>query len=253
MPPFRQSTYYITVIKKGTGQKSIGLFKFPIVNKTLLLVPKRVMQASQYWSLNCSGYILSFNIDFFLNNAFPKHLIANKNVLKASIKPFLHLSAGQVKQMEVIFENVLSERKAHPSEKNEMIAVKILELLILSDRFFTNAQESGKESGYNPGIEKFDTLMDKHIGNQRSVSFYAAQLHMHPNHLNHMVKTHTGLTAKRAIDNRITMEAKYLIASSALSIKEIAHQLGFEDPNYFCTFFRTRAHMSPMQYKKAIL
>ncbi len=37
--------------------------------------------------MDTCGYVLLFNIDFFLNNAFPKHLISNKKVLKNSIDP----------------------------------------------------------------------------------------------------------------------------------------------------------------------
>src|SRR5258708_36073594 len=48
VPPNRQSQYFITLIKRGSGQKRIGNFNFPIQNNTLMVIPKRVMHSSSY-------------------------------------------------------------------------------------------------------------------------------------------------------------------------------------------------------------
>lgn len=47
------------------------------------------------------------------------------------------------------------------------------------------------------------------------------------------------------------MEAKYLLSSSSKTIKEIAYELGFVDPNYFNSFFKKAALISPEKYRKA--
>ena len=109
VPPNRQSMYYITLFRKVSGQKSVGMYNFPIANNTLLLIPQRVIHSTLYRSLQCSGYVLNFNIDFFLNNAFPKSLVAEKKVFKSSLKPYLTVSTSQRKQLEPIFEAILQE------------------------------------------------------------------------------------------------------------------------------------------------
>jgi AraC family transcriptional activator of pobA len=72
VPPSRQSQYFINLIKKGSGEKSIGHFTFPIRKDLLMVVPKSATQSSRYWSLDCKGYVLSFNLDFFLQKLIPK-------------------------------------------------------------------------------------------------------------------------------------------------------------------------------------
>lgn len=248
IPPFRQSHYFITLVKKGSGQKSVGHFTFPIKKRTLLITPKRVIHSSRYWS-KCSGYILCFNLDFFLQKAFPKQHIVGKKIFKKSVKPFLTLSEGQVKKLEVIFEYIIKEHKGGLNQKNEMIAVKILELLIHCDRFFSDAHDQGCEEIYNHTIEQFNELLEKQFAVKRSVKFYAESLYLHPNHLNFLSKKHTGLTAKETINNRILMEAKYLLTSCPLSIKEIAHQLGFEYAESFHSFFKKYVQMTPSEYR----
>jgi AraC family transcriptional activator of pobA len=253
VPPSRQSQYFINLIKKGTGEKSIGHFTFPIRKNLLMVVPKSATQSSRYWSLDCKGYVLSFNLDFFLQKSFPKHHIVNKVIFKSSSKPFLILKSDQVKKLEVLFEYILGEHKGKLAEKNVMIACKILELIIHSDRLFSDAQSERKEQIYNPLIEKFNELIEKHHGNQRSVAFYARSLHTHPYHLNSLVKQYTGLTAKETIMNHIVVEAKVLLASTTLTIKEISYKLGFDHPEHFSSVFKKVEKISPTQYRLKLL
>jgi len=253
VPPNRQSQYYIAFIQKGSGEKTVGHFTFPIVKNTLLVIPKRVIHSSKYWSLHCSGYVVMFNIDFFLNNAFPRQLVLNKKVFKNSIRPFLVLSGRQEKILKVIFEHIIAEHRAEDPAKNEMIAIRILELLIQCERFFTEAEALGKEIIYTPLTERFNNLIEQHFTSERSVAFYANALHVHPNHLNAISKKANGLGAKQVIDKRILQEAQYLLKSSYLTVKETAHRLGFENTGYFSSFFRKGAGVSPMQYRDSVI
>ena len=252
VPPNRQSMYYITLFKKGAAWKSVGMFNFPITNNTLLLIPQRVIHSTQYKSLRCSGYVLNFNIDFFLNNAFPKKHIIEKKVFKSSLKPYLSVSSPQRKKLEAIFEYILKENSEALLEKNQMIAIKILELLIFCDRLFTEAEAIGKGSIYHPTLEKFNDLIEQNFTKERAVRFYADALNVHPGHLNFLVKKHNGTNAKKTIDNRLLMEAQSLLAANAYSVKEIADRLGFSNANYFSSFFARMTRMSPTVYRAKV-
>src|SRR5579863_1032254 len=58
IPAYRQSQFFITLIKKGKGEKTIGLYSFPIKRNTLFVIPQKVTQSSKYRSLDCSGFML---------------------------------------------------------------------------------------------------------------------------------------------------------------------------------------------------
>jgi mannose-6-phosphate isomerase-like protein (cupin superfamily) len=55
IPAYRQSQFFITLIKKGRGEKTIGHFSFPIQKNTLLIIPQNVAQSSNYRSLQRIG------------------------------------------------------------------------------------------------------------------------------------------------------------------------------------------------------
>ena len=253
VPAYRQSQFVIALIKKGTGEKTIGHFSFPIQKNIVFVVPQRVTHSSKYYSLNCSGFILFFDIGFFVKHFFPQSLITNKIIFKRSVRPFMTLTNEQVKYLSTIFEYLLEECNQQLINKDEMIAVKVLELLIQCERYFTGTKPYQKAESYSEMIESFNELIQVHSSMEKSVQFYANALHIHPNYLNFLMKKYTGLTAKQTIADHIFLEAKGLLGSPSLSIKEISYKLGFATPGSFSSFFRKMSNMSPSDFRRQML
>lgn len=248
VPPFRHSDFLMIFVRQGTGRRSIGHYSFDIEDNSLAVIPKHVIHAAAYSSKPC-GYLVAFNPDFFLQQAFPYKLLNSKRVLKPSLKPFMVLSPEQSVEISNIFETIIEECNSGFAERKEMIALKLLELLILCDRFFSEEDICNCTAAYSQTVEAFNELIEANFTRRRNVQFYASALHTHPNNLNAVIKKATGLTAKQTITNRVLIEAKYLLASGTLTIKEIAYELGFDDPNYFNSFFKKEQHTTPVQYR----
>ncbi len=253
IPPNRWSYHRIGLLKKGSGEFTTGIYKFKAIKNTLIVVPARVITSSKNWTLDMEGYITLFNMDFFLQNNFSNKYIESKKILNSSIQPYVQLSDTEAKEIEDIFETILEERKSGSSHKNELIAVKMIELLILSERLFDKKQNLETNAPSIDIIKRFMDLLEADFLKERSVKFYADKLAMHPNYLNALIKKHTGLTAKESIQNRLLIETKYLLHSTNLSIKEISNQVGFNDPNYFTSFFTKFENVSPGNYRASFI
>src|SRR5215204_424035 len=249
IPPNRWSYYRIAFVKKGSADFTTGVYKFTAVKDSLVVVPSRVVSSSRNWSLDIEGYILLFNIDFFLQNNFPYKLLEGKKILSPSIHPQIQLSEEQGSQVAEIFQTILKEKHGKKLHKNELIAVKIIELLIMSERFFSQTQPFDENLPSIDITKKFIDLIEAHFLHERSVAFYASELNVHPNYLNAVIKKTTGITAKESIQNRLLLETKFLLHSTKLTIKEIANQVGFSDPNYFTVFFKRSENVSPANYR----
>jgi AraC family transcriptional regulator, transcriptional activator of pobA len=105
------------------------------------------------------------------------------------------LTSEQVSKLSVIFEYLLREYNDHLNNKDEMIATKVLELLLGCDRYLTGAGPEQNGDGYSGLVDSFNALVQKNAKAHRSVQFYADALHLHPNHLNFLMKKYTGTTA----------------------------------------------------------
>ena len=252
IPPYRQSQLFITLVKKGKGEKSIGHYRFPIQTNSLLVVPQRVPHSGNFFSLDCSGYMLSFDVGFFSQHFFPKCLIANKRIFGMKMKPFVTLTSEETERLGAIFEHLLQEYTLQLPHKDEMIAAKVLELLLRCDRLFAHATLSHYHHAYNDIIESFSELVQKHCKKEKSVAFYADALHIHPNYLNFLMKKYTGMTAKQTIADHLFLEAKGHLSSSSLSIKEISSRLGFTSADCFSSFFKKMSEQSPSAYRRQL-
>ncbi|MFL5739804.1 MAG: helix-turn-helix domain-containing protein [Flavisolibacter sp.] len=253
IPPHKWSHSRIGLIKQGSADYACGIYKFKATKNTLVIIPPRVVNSSTNWTENTKGYFLLFNPDFFLQNHFPYKHLENKKILMSSIQPFLRLTDDQADQVESIFKIIFEEKQGNHSHKKELIAIKIIELLILSERLYSEVLDfSGNEITLEV-VRKFTELVEMNFYKERSVTFYASRLHIHPNYLNALIKSHTGCTAKESIQNRLLLETKYLIRSTNLSIKEISTLLGFDDPNYFTVFFKRLENLSPIAYRTSFL
>jgi AraC-like DNA-binding protein len=192
-------------------------------------------------------------MDFFLQSSFPHQYIESKKILSSSLQPYVRLTDEQEKEVEDIFETILKEKQGNDNHKDELIALKIIELLILGERLFEEQLQLELTIPAVDIIKRFRELLETNFTKERSVSFYASALNVHPNHLNVLIKKHTGLTAKESIQGRLLLETKYLLHSTNLSIKEISNQVGFNDPNYFAVFFKRFENMSPANYRSSFV
>lgn len=84
------------------------------------------------------------------------------------------------------------------------------------------------------------------------VSYFADILGTTEAKLNEVSKLHTNKTALNVIYSLIISESKRLLLYEKLTVKEIAYQLGFNDPFYFSNFFKKHTSLSPKDYQKAV-
>jgi len=250
-PLRRQSQHHFELIIKGHGSVTVGCAKFGVTDNMLITVPARVPHSGEFESGEIQGFIFGFDPDFFINRSFPRHLVDNRRLLNHPPVPGLQLNASQTSHLASILQFLLeeSERPGAEVTGNEIIAVKILEFLIFSDRYSTGSESRDTDPGYNKLVVEFNTMVDKYFKDHRSVNFYAQALSLHPNSLNSAIKFHSGHSAKSMINKRIAEESRYLLSNTDGTVKEIAHALGFEDPNYFSFFFKREMGLSPLEYK----
>ena len=82
-----------------------------------------------------------------------------------------------------------------------------------------------------------------------SIADYAEKLFVSPKSLAKRLKAHHYGTPTEILRDRIILEAKRDLRYTQKSVKEIAFDLGFEDPAYFTRYFKKSEKMSPQGYR----
>jgi AraC family transcriptional regulator, arabinose operon regulatory protein len=73
-----------------------------------------------------------------------------------------------------------------------------------------------------------------------------------PSRFAHLFRQQTGITPQRFIEQHRLNRALQLLEMTQLSIKEIAHQVGFADPFYFTHRFKHHLGMAPRRYRRKL-
>lgn len=100
-------------------------------------------------------------------------------------------------------------------------------------------------------FHEFEELASRHFRDRLSIRDYAARLRVSATHLNRITNAATGLSALKLIETMIFREARRELAYTRLTIGQIAHGLGYEDPSYFTRAFRAHTGMTPRAYRNS--
>lgn len=97
----------------------------------------------------------------------------------------------------------------------------------------------------------FLEVLSTHYLQERSVGFYAEQLHLTPKYLTTLLRSTTGRTASEWIDEYVILEAKNLLKYSTMNIQEIAYYLNFPNQSFFGRYFKQHTGMTPSAYRSS--
>jgi len=97
---------------------------------------------------------------------------------------------------------------------------------------------------------QFRALVTRYFRTEKSPSAYAQRLHYSLPHLNESVKQVTGFTVSYWIQYETMLEARRMLYFTDLDVKEIAAELGYEDPAYFTRLFNKSVGQTPLQFRK---
>jgi AraC-like DNA-binding protein len=83
-----------------------------------------------------------------------------------------------------------------------------------------------------------------------TVETYAAAINYSTRSISRATLAATGVSAKRFLDERITLEAKRLLVDTDMTIQQCATALGFTQPNNFSAFFTRQVGQPPGLWRK---
>ena len=97
---------------------------------------------------------------------------------------------------------------------------------------------------------KFKRLVHKYCISERSIPFYASQLHVTPHHLSAIIRKASGQSVMYWVNRATIQEAKLLLKTNNAMGYEIADQLHFPSASAFSKFFKRETGMTPKMYQE---
>lgn len=249
--PHRHLFYTVLIVARAKGVHKIDFESYDLGERQIYFVaPGQVHQVIEEES--SKGYAMTFSTQFLIENSIALSFIESLNLFQNyGQSPPLLPDTGQFKQIESFADEIHALYTGHDDMKELSIGAFLKLLLIKCNNLCTiNPIEFSSDLTGNHIIRDFKKGVDAHYKNEHSTTFYANQLHITPDHLNRIIKSTIGRTAKEYIQARIITEAKRLLFFTDLSNKEIGFELGFSEPANFSAFFKKCTNVSPSNFQK---
>ena len=98
--------------------------------------------------------------------------------------------------------------------------------------------------------EKFFSLLDECETINKDTNFYAESCNLSKGYFEFVIKSNTGKTPKRWIDEKLANECKKRLLENDYSTEKIAEELGFNSLANFSNFFKRMVNLSPSEFRR---
>ena len=215
------------------------------------LAPNQLVRMSDD-THNYEGYTLYFHADLIQNYQLAKTIL-QYGFFSYGISEALFMSDKEKKVIEAIFDAIAMELDNHIDQFSQDILVSQIALLLNHSNRFYNRQFLTRKGVYNGLIEQMNNYLQERFNQPGlpSVQELAAHLKVSPRYLTDLLKSLTGQSTQQHIHDKLIEKAKNILATSNLSIAEIAYALGFEHPQSFNKLFKKLTDLSPGAYRQS--
>lgn len=250
--PHRHDYFTIILLEKAKGIHNVDFKAYSMFDRSLFFVyPGQVHQVIA--AEKPTGWVLNFNRMFLIKNNIPDKMIDDVYLFNEHGEtPPLPLTEEQFKYYKTIVSHICEYSDLQLDYKSDALGALLKLLLIQSNNHCSLKKTKNLQSieAGNQLVRNFKQLIEQHFQDWHKVSDYAEMLSVTSDYLNKSVKTLTGKSAKEYILNRIILEAKRSLLFTELTNKELAYNLGFEEPAHFSNFFKRYSGTSPLEFRQ---
>lgn len=203
------------------------------------------------------GYMIFYNRDFYCIQIHDAEVACDGLLFNNINKmPMVRVAEEEIMAIDPLFNCIDEEFGLNDTSQEEMIRTYLKQLLIKSTRIWKKqhlGQELLQSNNELDFFRRFSVLVDAYYKEKHSVADYADLLSMAAKTITNKFKRLNLPQPNEVIKDRIMLEAKRLLIHTSLTAKEIAYQLGYEDPAYFSRQFLQKTGESPSNFKKKYL
>ncbi len=168
---------------------------------------------------------------------------------------FISLDDPTQHKLKVLLDTFIEELKTPDSIQSDMLMMLLKRLIITitqlaQKKYIPESQPGDRRLDV---FRKFNLLVEKNFHREHAVTYYAGLLNKSPKTLSNIFALYNEKTPQQIISERIIIEAKRLLNYTSKPVKQITYELGFEEPAYFCSFFKKRTSMSPIEFRNQMV
>jgi AraC family transcriptional activator of pobA len=258
LSPNRRDYYKILFISAGTGLFTLGPHSYYIDEPTILFLAPNTITSWKNLSDQGAGYYCLFKQRLLQLHPALKSSISKYAFFSDPARSVLQVSATAAESLTQLFTHMEKETVGGDEVSEEVLPAYLQLLLLACVREGKFSLPTSTVSNEFKHVHAFFELLEGQTAQLnyaqpielRTVTEYAAALGIHANHLNALLKKHTGQSVGTHIRNRLLEEAKALLIQTDWPLQDIGYSLGFAERSNFSVFFKQHAGVSPLAFRQ---
>lgn len=247
LEPRRLSSYFIVLIDSGSITYKLDLQDITISDGDLLFampnqifVPPDKTDDLKYFKILFDENTLALLPQrfSFLVNPLNSQTITLDNAARERVRKVFEILN------QILYTNI------QVTDTEIILAYLNLLLSELNSAYFKNEPVDIVNTNLSKFVE-FKLMVETNLTEQPSINTIAEKLALTTNSLYRIVKEYSGTSPKDFLTNRLMIEAQRKLRYSNLSVKELAYELGFNDPDYFSRLFKKSTGKSVSDFLEA--
>jgi len=254
--PYNRRDYFKISLIRGKNRAEYADKVIEIEKSALLFATPKVPYHYVPYDTDQSGHFCIFTADFlckFIKGIDPNDL----PIFQPGAYPVFQLTDEAVEELTVIFKKITTELASDYAYKYDLIRTYVMELIHYGQKLQPALALHSAHTASARVSSLFVELLERQFPIEsmqqklalRTAKDYADRLSVHVNHLNKVLKEHTGKTTTDIISSRIIREAKILLRQTDWTVSEIAWSLGFEEVAHFSNFFKKQTSLTPVSFR----
>lgn len=255
----RADYYTILLVTKGQGRLTTGTRSYYIDEPMIIFVHPSEVISWKELSVAQEGYACFFNRRLLDERPLLKTIIDKYHLFDSRNKNIIRMKPADVPVLGGIFASMQQEQLSGNRLNDDAIQT-YLQLLLIQCARITDFKASGQVSEEHKHVHEFFGLLEREITNvnytnpvsMKTAKEFAANLQVHPNYLNTLLKKHTGQNVSTHIRTRLLEQAKNLLLRTDWTLQDIGYCIGFAEQPNFSLFFKKNAGVTPAAYRKQL-
>lgn len=230
----------------GTARVRLDHEEHDFESPLVVVIPPRVIHAFKFMP-QTEGYVLTLDADGLASHSEESTRMFSVLRNEADVIALGPLNDA-TRRCRGLLEQIDAEFRAPGPGSTRLFVwlIRALLLLLVRERMRSKREADDQTEDL---MQRFRQLMEQHYAAHWSIEDYAHRLNLTESRLNRLCLKTSGQTAFGLIQSRLLLEARRKLVYTGISVTQLAYELGFSDPAYFCRFFKKLTGLAPSRFR----
>lgn len=251
--PHVHTFYEIIWFTEAGGIYSVDFHDYPIQENSIFVLSPGQVHCFDGKTRH-KGVVLKFRTDFLDDKTSEKDPLVKYGIFNAfySSPYYLVSNTEVIKEIHELTRKMDEEQTEDSGFGHLELLRSLVKIFLINVYRYGSSHDTPQLDTMKPShrlFVMFRNMLEQNFTAMHLVQEYADRLNVSAKTLSNSVKECAGKAPLTFINERISLEAMRLLRFTDLRIKEIAYQLGYEDPSYFVKFFKRETGIQPSEFR----